>query len=65
MINGEMIVLEIVEKYPETEDIFRSYDETIGKCILCYFLFDSLSKISIDNNLNLDELINKLNSSIK
>lgn len=64
MIKGEMTVLEIVERYPETEDIFRSYDDIIGECILCHCLFDSLKEISYKHNLNLDSLVDKLNSVI-
>jgi len=65
MINKEMTVLEIVEKYPETESIFRDYDDLIGKCILCHCLFDSINKVEVDHNLKLDSLLNKINSEVR
>lgn len=59
-----MTVLEIVEKHPETEDVFRSYDDITGKCVLCTCLFDTIEKISLDYDLNLDILVQKINDAI-
>jgi len=64
LITKEMTVLEIVEKHPETEDVFRSYDDITGKCVLCSCLFDTVEKISLDYNLDLDVLIHGINSAI-
>lgn len=64
MITTKMTVLEIVEKYPETEDIFRDYDDIVGKCVLCNRLFDSLDSIGFDYGLDLESLLNKINSAI-
>lgn len=64
MITKEMTVLEIVEKYPETEDIFRDYDNIVGKCVLCNCLFDSINKIATDYNLELEVLLDKINNAI-
>ena len=30
-----MTMLEIIENYPETEEVFRAYDDIAGKCLLC------------------------------
>ncbi|SKA75565.1 protein of unknown function [Caloramator quimbayensis] len=64
MITQDMIVLDIVEKYPKTEKIFKEYDVLIGKCLLCNHLFDSIENISKLYKINIDEMIYKLNSSI-
>ena len=42
MITKDMIILNIVEDYPKTEEVFRSYDKIAGKCTMCHNLFDSL-----------------------
>ena len=64
MITKEMTILEIVEKYPETEDVFRSYDDITGKCVLCSYLFDTIDKVSAAHNLKLDVLLDKINDAI-
>jgi hypothetical protein len=56
-----MTLLEIVEKHPETEHIFRDYDEFAGECLLCNGLFDSIENISIKYGINSDEIISRLN----
>lgn len=60
MITKEMTILDIVEKYPKTEDLFKSYDELVGKCVLCNNLFDSLDNFTADNNIDLQDLISKI-----
>ncbi len=60
MIAKEMTILDIVEQYPKAEDIFRSYDQLVGKCVLCNNLFDSLDNFAIQNNIDLKDLINKI-----
>jgi len=65
MITQNMTVLDIVEEYPETENIFREYDDIIGKCLLCNCLFDSVEDIAINYNLNTNEIIKKLNDALK
>jgi len=64
MIKKEMTILDIVAGYPQTEDIFRSYDELTNKCVLCNNLFDTLVDFTEEYNIDLQELITKLNSSI-
>ncbi len=64
MITKEMTVLEIVEKHPETEDVFRGYDDIVGKCVLCTCLFDSIYSIALDYHLDLELLLDKVNSTI-
>lgn len=64
MLTKEMIILDIVEKYPETEEVFRSYDDYAGKCTMCYNLFDSLEDFSLEYKIDLNDLMIKLNEKI-
>lgn len=64
MITKEMNPLEIVQKYPETEEVFHEYDDELGKCLLCYFLFDPLEETALKNNLDIEEMLGKLNAVI-
>ncbi|WDC83438.1 disulfide oxidoreductase [Caloramator sp. mosi_1] len=63
-INKDMIILDIVEKYPETEDVFHMYDEAAGTCILCSNLFDSLENALNKYGLDLDKVMHQLNTVI-
>lgn len=63
MITQKMILLDIVEKYPKTEDVFHQYDAVLGECLLCNNLFDSIENVIEKYKLNLDELLNKLNDA--
>ncbi|CDF58615.1 hypothetical protein [Thermobrachium celere] len=64
-IQKEMILLDIVEKYPETEDVFHMYDEVAGVCILCSNLFDSLEVVANKYDLDLEKFLQQLNRAIK
>ncbi|KOF57189.1 hypothetical protein AGR56_11980 [Clostridium sp. DMHC 10] len=64
MITEKMILLDIVEKYPETEKIFHEYDYILGKCLLCNNLFDSIENIVKEYKLNSNEMLEKLNRSL-
>ena len=64
MITKDMVILNIVEDYPSTEDICRSYDEIAGKCTMCHNLFDTLEEFAKLYDISLDDLINKLNRKI-
>lgn len=64
MITKEMTILDIVEEYPKTEDLFKSYDQLVGKCVLCNNLFDSLDDFTTENNIDLQDLINKIENLI-
>lgn len=58
-------LLEIVERYPETEDVFRTYDSVLGKCVLCHHLFDTIDILEKEYLINLDDLVEKLECIIK
>lgn len=59
-----MTILDIVEKHPQTEDIFSFYDDIVGKCVLCNCLFDRIDTFANDYNINLKTLTDKINKSI-
>lgn len=63
-IEKDMVILDIVENYPDTEDIFRMYDETAGVCILCSHLFDSLEVLENKYGIDLDKVLQQLNRAI-
>lgn len=49
------IILDIVSKYPQTEDVFRTYDEKAGKCVLCHYLFESPKELA--GQIGIDEKV--------
>ena len=57
-------IFEIVEKFPETEKVFKSYDEKCNCCILCTHLFDSPKFLAKTYGLDEKEFLNKLTESI-
>ncbi len=59
-ITSEMSVLDVLSLYRETEEVFRSYDETAGECICCNALFETLRDLSEKYNLDLDQLLAEL-----
>ncbi|MEA1974351.1 MAG: hypothetical protein U9N10_02190 [Bacillota bacterium] len=61
MITKDTELLEIAEKYPETEKFFHLFDKPLGHCILCENLFDTLENISTLYNLELNLLLDYLN----
>ena len=64
MITKDLSPLDIVEQHPETEDVFRTYDEALGKCLLCHCLFDSLETIAGEGDLDLSDMLKKLRDAM-
>jgi hypothetical protein len=64
-ITPETSVMELVEHHPETEAVFERYTKRIGICICCECLFCSLKDVSLRYELDLDELMARLNNAIK
>jgi hypothetical protein len=62
-ISANMTLLEIAQLHPETEAIFRQYEQITGSCLLCNNLFDSLSSMAAQYSLKLDELLRHLQTS--
>ena len=65
MLTKDMKILDIVADYPTTEHIFRSFDEIAGKCTMCHNLFDTLEEFSLIYNIDLDDLMIRLEKEIK
>ncbi len=63
MIN-DMKIIDIVYKYPQTEEIFRRYDEKAGCCVLCQHLFDTINELAVLYRLDLEEIINNLATAV-
>lgn len=55
-------VLELLEHHPEREAVFSCYSKRIGVCLCCEALFATLTEIALRYELNLDELLARLNS---
>ena len=63
-IAANLTVLDIVSTYPETEVIFKSYDASVGECICCQSLFDTVQQVADKYGLDLPEILKKLNSAV-
>ena len=61
-ISRDMTVLDIVSSCEDTVDIFKSYDEQAGECICCTSLFETLDKVAEKYGIELNKLLNDLNS---
>ncbi|WP_245819890.1 hypothetical protein [Dethiosulfatibacter aminovorans] len=64
MITKDMEILEIVDAYPVTEDVFRSYDEATGVCVLCTHLFENVGELAEIYGLDLDKMIERLDGAV-
>lgn len=65
MINKNITILDLVNKYPETIPIFSMYDEEFSICICCNSLFDTLENAASKNSLNLEKLLADINKVLK
>ena len=63
IIHPDMTVLDVILACPETEAVFKSYDEQAGECICCAALFDSVRDMTERYGLNTDELMVRLKSA--
>ena len=63
MITKEMGIIEIVEKYPVTVEVFQSYG--MG-CIGCMAArFENLEQGALAHGIDIDSLIKDLNSAVE
>lgn len=53
-------LLDLVDKYPYTENIIREYDSVAGCCLLCTHLFDTIKEIEDEREIDLSSLVDKL-----
>jgi iron-sulfur cluster repair protein YtfE (RIC family) len=63
-ISADLTILDVVSDYPETEAIFKTYDEKAGECLCCQCLFETLQQVAETYNLDLPTLLAELNSTI-
>ncbi len=59
-----MTILDIVDRYPQTEAVFRKYDRQAGVCLCCQALFNSLHETAEKYNLSLEILLDNLKAAI-
>ena len=62
-IRPDMTVLDVILTCPQTEAVFKSYDEQAGECICCAALFDSVKDMTERYGLDTDELMVRLRSA--
>jgi len=60
LIEKNMKILDIIAQYPETQDVFRGYDEVAGVCVMCNHLFDSLETLCLKYDIEINRLISQL-----
>lgn len=60
MLRREMTLLEIVEKYPATQEVFRAYEAQAGHCFLFNDLFATLEKVCEQYGLDLKHVEHEL-----
>lgn len=65
LITSGMTVLDIVGKWENTQAVFKRYDAQAGECICCNALFESLEKMAGKYNLDLDVLLNELETAAR
>ena len=51
-----MTVLNVIDRYRNTEAVFRKYDDQAGVCICCQTLFETIADMAAKYLLNLDQL---------
>lgn len=64
MITAATTVLELVELHPETELVFDHYSRITGICICCEALFCPLREVAERYEIDIDEMMVRLNSVI-
>lgn len=63
-IHPDMTVLEVIDRYRNTESIFKKYDEQAGVCICCKALFETVGEVAMKYRLNLEQFLSDLESAI-
>lgn len=63
-LSPDMMILDLISDYPQTEPVLRSYDEQAGECICCQMLFESIRAVAQKYNLDLTELMQRIERSI-
>jgi len=64
-VTKDSLILDLVMEYPQLEDVFKPYDEIIGKCVMCHHLFETLDEFSSLYNLVLSSLLSEIKEKIQ
>ncbi|WP_319467541.1 hypothetical protein [uncultured Pseudodesulfovibrio sp.] len=59
-ISPDMVLLDIVRRFPETEAVFHAWGERAGECLLCQALFDTVEQVSLRYGLDLERVMKDL-----
>lgn len=62
-IHPEMTVLEVVSRFRQTQEVFKTYDAQAGECICCQSLFESLKDVAEKYGLDLNRFLSDLNAA--
>jgi hypothetical protein len=60
IIRPHMTVLDVVSRYRETEQVFKTYDHLAGECICCKALFEPLERVAEKYGLDLNRFLEDL-----
>jgi hypothetical protein len=63
-ITPDRTVLYVVDRYRNTEAVFRKYDEQAGVCICCQALFETIGDVAAKYELDLDHFLLDLEEAI-
>lgn len=62
-ITPDMTVLDVVSRYRDVVDVFKSYDAAAGVCICCEALFERLDRLAEKYDIDLNALLRDLKRS--
>jgi hypothetical protein len=63
LIGPDMTVLDVINRYRQTHEIFRRYDALAGECICCRSLFEPLQSLADKYGLHLETLLRELEAA--
>ena len=63
-ITPDMTVLDVIDRYRNTEAVFRKYDKQAGVCICCQALFETIGDVAAKYELDLDHFLLDLEEAI-
>lgn len=64
-ITAKSVMFDLVEKYPETQEVFKKYDQRAGQCVMCHNLFDTLESFTKAYDFDLKVIISELEAIVK
>ncbi len=63
-ITSEMTVLDVVSAHQKTLPVFKEYDAVAGECICCKSLFETLGRVALKYDFDLNNFLENLQSAI-